>query len=250
MAKRFTDTELWKKSWFRTAKPKIKCLFRFLVDNCDHAGILDIDYGLMSFMIGDEITESDLNDLSEQFETISKDKIFIPSFIHFQYKVSDYAELNPENNAHKGVISQLKKYNLLAPKQPLNSPCSGAQDKEKDKDKVKDLDMDKVKDNLQIENFENWWSAYGRIGNKKTALKLWQKLSEDQREKCLSVVVDYVRSTPDVKFRKHGSTYLNQEAWEDAIIPYRSPNQKAGTISTAEYLKMHEELFGQKEITE
>jgi len=113
---------------------------------------------------------------------------------------------------------------------------------------INELNEESIKNNTG--DFENWWSAYGRIGNKKTALKLWQKLTESQREKCLQVVADYVRSTPDIKFRKHGSTYLNQEAWEDAIIPYRSPNQKAGTISTAEYLKMHEELFGQKEITE
>ena len=59
MAKRFTDTDIWKKPWFRKSSPTQKCLFRYFVDNCDHAGILDIDYGLMSFMIGEEIEKED-----------------------------------------------------------------------------------------------------------------------------------------------------------------------------------------------
>ena len=77
-------------------------------------------------MIGEEIEKSDLELLSDHFEWIDDDKIFIPSFVEFQYKVSTPKELNENNNAHKGVISQLKKYNLLAPNEGLVSPKSGA----------------------------------------------------------------------------------------------------------------------------
>ena len=32
----------------------------YILDQCDHAGIWDIDFDLMGFYLGDEITEDDL----------------------------------------------------------------------------------------------------------------------------------------------------------------------------------------------
>ncbi len=76
MAKRFTDTKKWQKPSFRKASWKMKLAWIYLVDNCDHAGIWDVDMDLLSYYVGSEIS---LDELLESFEklTILGDKLFV-----------------------------------------------------------------------------------------------------------------------------------------------------------------------------
>ena len=61
MAKRFNDTDIWKKQrWFRKLKPDYKLAFYYIKDQCNHAGIWEVDcsdliedLGLLSFDIND-----------------------------------------------------------------------------------------------------------------------------------------------------------------------------------------------------
>ena len=41
----------------------------------------------------------------------------------------------------------------------------------------------------------------------------------------MDVVVSYVLSTPDVKFRKNPLTWLNGKCWNDEISIYQQPSQ-------------------------
>jgi hypothetical protein len=44
MAKRLGDTDIWKKQrWFRKLIPDYKLAFLYIKDQCDHAGIWNID---------------------------------------------------------------------------------------------------------------------------------------------------------------------------------------------------------------
>lgn len=110
MSKRFVDSEIWKKSWYRKLSPKMKCVWHYMTENCDIAGILEFDAELMSFQIGEEIGK---NEVVESFENkiifIEKDKIFIPSFIEFQQNCPIIG-LNLSNNCHKGIINKLNKH--------------------------------------------------------------------------------------------------------------------------------------------
>lgn len=133
MAKRFTDTEKWKRKNIRTMSAEQKLLWFYILDNCDNTGVWHVDIELASFQIGINILESHLLSFGDKIEWISDDKIFIQDFIDFQYGTLSHA-----NNAHKPVILLLTKLGKLAPKQPLNSPSRGAQDKDKDKAKAKD----------------------------------------------------------------------------------------------------------------
>ena len=47
------------------------------------------------------------------------------------------------------------------------------------------------------------------------AIKAWGKLTKEERKLALSTVGDFVLLTPEVKFRKHPSTWLNQRCFED-----------------------------------
>lgn len=167
MAKRFTDTNLYSKKWFRKLPPRVKCLWELLRSQCDHAGVVEIDLEMASFQIGEEITENDLKLLENQIKIISDDKIWLTGFVDFQY-----GELKENYNPHKPVINSLKKHNLfLTLEQPLNKTSLSLMDKGMDKDKDKDKDKDsfgKSENLLQlndpiVEEFANYFSQTSQI---------------------------------------------------------------------------------------
>lgn len=136
MAKRFIDTEIWKKSWFRQLPPKMKSVWVYLTTNCDHAGIYEVDLELMSFMVGQKVTSKEINDhLGNQISEINGgSKWYLSKFVKFQY-----GNLNEKVNAHKSVLKQLEKYSIdetLA--KGLINPSQRVKDKDKDMDKDKD----------------------------------------------------------------------------------------------------------------
>jgi hypothetical protein len=143
LAKRFTDTDKWKKPWFRKLPLKMKAAWIYICDNCDHAGVWPADFDLLSFQIGEVVTEMDFRAHFEgRFEMHEGGKISFPSFIEFQY-----GELNPDNRTHKSVISILTK---LAPSKPLPSSSQGAKDKDKDKDTGSDKGSAQEKENSDL----------------------------------------------------------------------------------------------------
>lgn len=147
MAKRFSDTDKWKKPWYRKLKPAHKVFWQYILDNCDHAGVWEVDFELAGDFIGAVFNPDHLIEAFSKQVHIFADgrRWFILDFIDFQY-----GPLRETNNAHRGVLSSLRKHRIfevysghsqplpspsLAPAQPLPSPTPGAQDKDKDKDK-------------------------------------------------------------------------------------------------------------------
>lgn len=130
MAKRFTDTGKWKKKWIRELNPDMKLFWFYLLDNCDHAGIWEVDIDLASFQVGVKLDEARILKVFNRKIVPFKDgKWFIPKFIEYQY-----GELNEANRAHSSVIKILTKYGLY---KGLARGLQGAKDKDKDKDKDK-----------------------------------------------------------------------------------------------------------------
>ena len=144
MAKRFTDTNKYKKPFIRGLQGPYKLLWDYLYHDCNHAGIWIVDFEIAQLYLGADMPVNKIDALEfftngeKRIVEIDKgEKWFIPSFIEFQY-----GELNPENRAHNSVIKELKKYNLIKNKnKPLKSPLQGAKDKDKDKDMIKDMDI-------------------------------------------------------------------------------------------------------------
>ena len=149
VAKRFTDTEKWKKRWFRELGSKLRDVRQFILDDCDLAGIWEIDLPRLSYNIGEAIALEDIKKaFKDDLQLLSDgDSIHVPAFIEFQY-----GTLVTTNNAHRAVIKRLRSKGVSspwsAPDQPLTSPSRGAQDKDKDKDKDQDQEKDKDKDRL------------------------------------------------------------------------------------------------------
>jgi hypothetical protein len=133
MAKRFTDTDKWKKPFIRGLKSEYKILWLYILDECDHAGVWQVDFDVAKIKIGEpNITEQDALLCFGDRVICLEGKWFINDFIDFQY-----GELNPANRVHKSVIDIISKFK----NKPLISPLQGAKDKDKEKDKDKDINI-------------------------------------------------------------------------------------------------------------
>jgi len=67
--------------------------------------------------------------------------------------------------------------------------------------------------------FEMWWNLYDKkVGDKKKLMAKWRKIPKREIGEIFKHTKDYVRATPDKKFRKNPQTYLNNESWNDEII--------------------------------
>lgn len=142
MAKRFSDTDKWKKPFMRGMPSAYKLLWIYILDECNHAGIWHVDLAVAELKIGEKIEYSKAIKYftGKIIEFDGGEKWFIPDFIDFQYG----EKLNPANRVHESVIKLLNKYKLLdSENKPLTSPLQGAKDKDKDKDKEKAKDKDK-----------------------------------------------------------------------------------------------------------
>jgi len=109
MAKRFTDTDKWKKGFIRNLPAKYKLLWLYILDDCNHAGIWDTDFEVASIRIGSKINPIEAAKIFESQIKIFDEgnKWFIPKFIDFQY-----GTLNENSRPHQAVIKLLDKHNV------------------------------------------------------------------------------------------------------------------------------------------
>lgn len=134
MAKRFTDTDKWKKPFIRSMEAPYKLLWLYILDDCDHAGIWQVDEDVANIKIGMAIDFKKAAAIfGDHIQVINEgEKWFIQDFIDFQY-----GELNPENRVHNSIITLHNKYKI----KPLKHPLKGVKDKDKDKNKEQDKEL-------------------------------------------------------------------------------------------------------------
>ena len=204
MAKRFTDTEKWKKPFIRGLQGAYKLLWLYICDDCDHAGIWQVDIEVAQIRIGEKIDSKEaVKSFDEKIIIFDKgNKWFIPSFLEFQYP----SGLNPDNRAHNSVIILLEKYSLIISKdKPLISPLKGAMDM----DMVKDMDKDMVKGEKKVKFKENI------LLTQKEHLQLVAEFGEKH-------VIDFYEYLSGYKIEKSYKTksdYLTIKRWVvDAIL--------------------------------
>lgn len=120
VAKRFTDSEKWKKKWFRELPVDMKLFWIYLCDSCNHAGVWDVDMEAASFFIGKKIDKNKaILHIEKQLTILSETKWFIKDYVLFQQGVNSVVELNANNNSHKSIINLLSSNGVM-------SPCQGA----------------------------------------------------------------------------------------------------------------------------
>lgn len=145
---RFTAPEKWNDAWFSNLKPIEKLVFLYLVDKCDNAGFFEINQRIDSFLIG--ISETDflanLKSLKKTYvESTDGRKIWIKNYLRYQKNLP----LNPDNNAHKQIITFIKSnienfnydFNYLGANEGLFSPIGKGNIIGKGIGKVKEVGM-------------------------------------------------------------------------------------------------------------
>lgn len=230
MAKRFTDTEKWKKPFIRGLQGAYKLLWLYICDDCDHAGIWQVDFEVAKIRIGEDICLPDAIDCFGDKIVIfdNGNKWFIPSFIEFQYP----SGLNPDNRAHNSIIILLEKYNLLKNEnKPLTSPSEGCKDMDKDmdmdKDKVKGDKKIKFRDNIALTEKENW------------------QLNNEYGSTEVNRLYDYLSAYKIEKSYKTKSDYLTIKRWVvDAVskLPRTSVNKNAYQAEVDKKLKEYKTM--------
>lgn len=65
--------------------------------------------------------------------------------------------------------------------------------------------------------FDIFWNTYNKKLDRSNSEKKFNKLSIKEIETILKVVNNYVKSTPDVKYRKNPMTWLNGKNWNDEV---------------------------------
>ena len=197
-----TDTDKWKKRFLRELKPQHKLLWFYILDDCNHAGIWEVDIEVASIRVGFDLTQDDLTLLfgDKVISFDNGDKWFIPDFIEYQY-----GELNQNSNVHKSVINLLNKYNLEGYLKGSQRVESTLKDKDTDivivKEKVKAKrfvkpTIDDVKDYcvernnfVDAEKFFDYYSSNGwKVGKNpmkdwKASVRTWEKNSTSEQSK-------------------------------------------------------------------
>lgn len=135
MAKRLTDTEKWKDDWYQSLTNDYRIIWQYLLDNCNHAGLMKRNMRLLNFHCKTEITEETLLEIFKNRIYVSGEYYFIPKFIKFQY-----GNLESDKPVIVSVIKLLQSHNDYAMiKELLANNCVIVKSKSKDKSKSKSL---------------------------------------------------------------------------------------------------------------
>ena len=156
MPKRMTATEKWDKEWFMSLSPKLKCLWCYINDRCDQAGMWEINYRLATMHIGEQITKADFNHFGDRVEFFV-DKVWIVGHVDFQC-----GTLSEKSPAHKPVFKLLKKYSLLD--RVLNRVSNTLQEKEKEIEKEIEEEKES-KSRFENDSFSTAKEAYDEISS-------------------------------------------------------------------------------------
>ena len=85
-----------------------------------------------------------------------------------------------------------------------------------------------INDDLDNVQFEQWWKLYDKKRAKVKVKKIFNRVINSKNDgELMEHTKQYVKSTPDIQYRKDPSTYLNQESWKDVVIIITNPEDEA-----------------------
>lgn len=152
-------------------------------------------------------------------EPLSTDIIYMP-FLFFKNQFS-LDQTKYSEKCERNSLNAKKRWDANV----SDRMQTDANDADKDKDKEND------KDNIQKENeallmFDVFWKLYGKKVDKEKCIKAWKKIPKQQHAFVYERARLYVKSTPEVKYRKNPLTWLNGKCYNDEISEEKNTNGK------------------------
>lgn len=143
MSKRFCPTEQWDKEWFMMLSPAHKCLWKYLNDRCDSAGVWSVNRPLAELHIGAKFDWDEvLVIFGDRIRILDEKRWLLPDFARFQY-----GKLSRGCPAHKPVFAKIEQHGLQdcdfdqkGTDTLLNTLFNRVQEKEKEKEKEKEIE--------------------------------------------------------------------------------------------------------------
>lgn len=236
MAKRFFDTELVCKTWFRGLHANEKVFFLYLLSKCDLAGIWEIDFEAAKFFCGTFNEKTILGTFKNHLVVLDcKKRVWLKDFVSFQ----SGDELKEKSPVHAKIISILKKhnYNKNTLYHTLSNRLLNSQEEievviEEEKEEGEEIEVTHKKI-----PFDLFWNTYDKkVGERKKIEKKWDSLSLIEQQMIMTYIPNYIISQPDKQYRKNPETFLNNKSWNDELI-YKSngEQQSIGTKAGQEH---------------
>ena len=192
MASRLTDTTIWKKQkWFKKLSVTHKLVWKYLLDECNHAGVWKIDLSELLEDLGvddfdfSEFLKSCNSDfdkktgkgiIRQRIMQFNEDFVWITGFMTFQYGGKTQI-ISSKNNVLSSAINILKAHSLFdlglklkyftienittpsepltTPSEPLTTPSEPLTTPSEPLEGGKDKDIDKDKDKVSIKTVMN-----------------------------------------------------------------------------------------------
>lgn len=153
MPKRFTDTEKWKKSWFRKLTPAEKAAWYYITETCDNVGVFDADIELAEFEIGESIDwDTFIEKTNGNIEKLANGKWWLVDYCKFQH-----TDLSPSSKSKpiQSYIRLLKKHGLYKRvMEGLSKPIKSLNKDLKERERVKEGVKVKVKERERDKEIE------------------------------------------------------------------------------------------------
>jgi hypothetical protein len=150
VAKRFTDTEKWKKDWWHDIGSQGRDLWHYLYDNCDSAGIFEFSARRIQFDLGFPVNLALIvRVLGGKVVDLGNGRLFFPAFVEFQY-----GRLSDDCRPHQKIIRTLERRGidpntlkvLIGYPKGIGTLEDKDKEKEQEKDKEKEQEKDKEKE--------------------------------------------------------------------------------------------------------
>lgn len=112
MSSRFTQTEKWDDKWFRGLTVNAKVLYWYIWDKCNIAGFweVDLDGAIFHTKIKPNVIRGAYEELSRGLVGAGE-YVWVRKFLYHQKNLP----LNPENNAHRGILRCIEEYKTIFP---------------------------------------------------------------------------------------------------------------------------------------
>jgi len=224
--KRLVETTRWRDPWFRRLSPLAKLLFCYLTDNCDQAGLMDLDLDAAQFDIGAPIKSEHIAELADRVQRLEDGKLFLPRFIVFQC-----GTLSENCPAHKPVLKLVEERKLTLhgkcyayPTATLPLGYAYGSDrvpvpymKGKGKEKERKGKENAAPVSALVPTPEDIYGAYPRKVAKPEALRaITRAMRRRGAAYLLERTIAYAKTqTPGDRFTPHPATWFNQCRFDD-----------------------------------